>query len=102
MVAAGRVREDLYFRLNVLRLPLPPLRDRGDDVVLLAQRFLQDAVRPGGRPLRLSPAAVAAIRAGRWPGNVRQLQNEMQRLVALCDGPEIGANELSPDIRPAS
>jgi transcriptional regulator with GAF, ATPase, and Fis domain len=102
MVAAGRFREDLYFRLNVLRLPLPPLRDRGDDVVLLAQRFLQDAARHAGRPLQLSAAAVAAIRAARWPGNVRQLQNEMQRLVALCDGPEIDASELSPDIRPAS
>jgi len=94
-VKAGRFREDLYFRLNVLRLPLPPLRDRGDDVVLLARRFLAEATARSGRPLRLSAAAEAAIRSAKWPGNVRQLQNEMQRLAALSEGPEVKASELS-------
>jgi transcriptional regulator with GAF, ATPase, and Fis domain len=94
-VKLGRFREDLYFRLNVLRLPLPPLRDRGDDVVLLARRFLAEASARNGRPLRLSAAAEAAIRSGKWPGNVRQLQNEMQRLAALCERPEVAVADLS-------
>ena len=94
-VKAGRFREDLYFRLNVLRLPLPPLRERGDDVVLLARRFLAEASARSGRPLRLSPAAETAIRGAKWPGNVRQLQNEMQRLSALSEGPEVGVADLS-------
>jgi len=97
-VASGRFREDLYFRLNVLRLPLPPLRQRGDDVLLLAERFLAAAAQHDGRPLRLSPAAAAALLAFPWPGNVRQLQNEMARLAALCDGPEVQPRDLSPDI----
>jgi transcriptional regulator with GAF, ATPase, and Fis domain len=97
-VKAGRFREDLYFRLNVLRLSLPPLRERGDDVVLLARRFLADAARRAGRALRLSAPAEAAIRAAKWPGNVRQLQNEMQRVAALCDGPEVRMADLSAEV----
>ena len=96
-VRDGRFREDLYFRLNVLRLTLPPLRDRGADVALLARRFLADACLRSGRQLALSEAAVAALGARSWPGNVRQLQNEMQRLAVLADGPEVGADELSSD-----
>jgi DNA-binding NtrC family response regulator len=98
-VAGGRFREDLYFRLNVLRLELPPLRDRGDDVLLLARKFLADAAARAGRPLVLSKSAEAALRRAPWPGNVRQLQNEMLRLAALCDGPEVGVADLSPDLR---
>ncbi len=94
-VRSGRFREDLYFRLNVLRLSLPPLRQRGDDVVLLAERFLAEGARASGRTLRLSEAAKERLRAARWPGNVRQLQNEMQRVAALCDGPEVRAADLS-------
>ncbi len=96
-VRSGRFREDLYFRLNVLRLSLPPLRERGDDTVLLARRFLQAAAERAGRNVRLSPAAEAAIRGAAWPGNVRQLQNEMQRLAALCDGPEARPRDLSAE-----
>jgi len=98
-VAAGRFREDLYFRLNVLRLELPPLRDRGDDVLLLARKFLAEASERAGRPLVLSKPAEAALRRAPWPGNVRQLQNEMLRLAALCDGPEVRVADLSPDLR---
>ncbi len=98
-VKAGRFREDLYYRLNVLRLDLPPLRDRGDDIVLLAERFLRDAHRRGGRALRLSAEAAAALRRAPWPGNVRQLQNEMLRLGALCEGTEVAVKDLSPDLR---
>jgi transcriptional regulator with PAS, ATPase and Fis domain len=98
-VKAGRFREDLFFRLNVLRLELPPLRDRGDDIVVLARRFLAEATAKANRPLALSPPAEAALRAAKWPGNVRQLQNEMMRLSALADGPQVRVDELSADVR---
>ncbi len=97
-VKQGRFREDLYFRINVLRLSMPPLRDRGDDIALLARRFLAEASTRTGRPLTLSQAAVDVMLSAKWPGNVRQLQNEMQRLSALADGPEVRANELSPEL----
>jgi transcriptional regulator with GAF, ATPase, and Fis domain len=98
-VAAGRFREDLYFRLNVLRLPVPPLRERGDDVLLLARRFLHKAGETAGRRLVLSPAAEAALLHAPWPGNGRPLQNEMPRIAALCDGPTVEPKDLSPDAR---
>lgn len=97
-VKEGRFREDLYFRLNVLRLSMPPLRDRDNDIALLARRFLAVAVARTGRPLTLSQAAIDVMLKAKWPGNVRQLQNEMQRLSALADGPEVRADELSPEL----
>ncbi len=101
-VREKRFREDLYFRLNVLRLELPPLRDRGDDILLLARRFLAAAATHTGRPLELDAAAAAALLSARWPGNVRQLQNEMQRVSALCDGPLVRVADLSADVRAAA
>jgi two-component system NtrC family response regulator len=98
MVRAGSFREDLYYRLNVLQLQLPPLRERGHDVVLLARALLAAASAAVGRVLRLSPDAEAALLRARWPGNVRQLQNEIQRLVALADGPELQAGDFSAEI----
>ena len=98
-VKEGAFREDLYFRLNVLRLELPPLRDRGDDVLLLARRFLAEAAQRAGRSLELSPEAEQALLGGRWPGNVRQLINEMQRLSALSAGPKVRVDELSPELQ---
>ncbi len=98
-VREGRFREDLYFRLNVLRLSLPPLHERGDDAVLLARRFIAQNDRGGRGALKLSSAAEDAIRNARWPGNVRQLQNEMQRVAALSDGPMVGAEDLSEEVR---
>jgi DNA-binding NtrC family response regulator len=100
-VREGRFREDLYFRLNVLRLPLSPLRERGDDVLLLARRFLAAAGERAGRPLALGPDAETAIRAFAWPGNVRQLQNEMLRVAALSDGPQVRVRDLSPEVAAA-
>ncbi len=97
-VKEGRFREDLYFRLNVLRLSMPPLRDRGSDIALLARHFLADATARTGRSLTLSDEAIEVLTAARWPGNVRQLQNEMQRLSALADGPIVKASELSPEL----
>jgi transcriptional regulator with GAF, ATPase, and Fis domain len=99
MVAEGRFREDLYFRLNVLAIPLPPLRDRVGDVRLLADYFLQLARRDApGREVSLAEDALAALEAFRWPGNVRQLENELRRAFALCDG-AIRRADLSPEIQ---
>lgn len=96
-VKAGRFREDLYFRLNVLGLVVPPLRERSGDVALLARRFLADACARSGRSVSLSPEAERALLSRRWPGNVRQLQNEMARAAALASGSELRADELTPD-----
>ena len=98
MVAAGTFREDLFYRLNVLTLGLPPLRERGEDIVLLARHFLAAAAERAGRDLRLAPTTEEALQKASWPGNVRQLQNEMQRLTALSDGPLIEPAELSPSL----
>jgi len=98
-VAAGKFREDLYFRLNVLRLELPPLRDRGADILLLARRFLAEASVSSGREFALSSSAADCLLRARWPGNVRQLQNEMQRAAALSDGGLLDVADLSPELR---
>ena len=98
-VKAGRFREDLFYRLNVLRLELVPLRARGHDIIVLARRFLIEAAARAGRSLTLAPATEQALLVAKWPGNVRQLQNEMQRIAALSDGPEVVPSELSPDVR---
>ncbi|MBI5849885.1 MAG: sigma-54 factor interaction domain-containing protein [Planctomycetes bacterium] len=99
LVGQGRFRQDLFYRLNVLQLWLPPLRERGDDVVLLARRLLAAAAAKAGRALRYAPAAEAALARARWPGNVRQLQNEVQRLAALAAGPEVAVEDLSVELR---
>jgi len=84
-------REDLFFRLNVLAVRLPPLRERPGDAELMAERFIEDIARAAGRRgLLLSEAARAAIRAARWPGNVRELRNAVERAVVLATGPEVG------------
>ena len=99
MVSSGRFREDLYYRLNVLQLYLPPLRERGDDVLMLARHFLAAAAAETGRTLHLDPAAEAAVARAAWPGNARQLQNEMQRASVLAPGPAIRVEDLSAEIR---
>ena len=103
-VRAGRFREDLYFRLDVVRLRLPPLRERPADILPLAEHFARRYADANGLPRRLlSPAARAALMAHRWPGNVRELENALHRAVLLADGAEIGpeAIELTPDEAPA-
>ena len=83
-VKAGRFREDLFYRLNVVRLVVPPLRERPDDVVLLARTFLDRfATRFGVEALRVPPALLDRLRAHNWPGNVRELENALESLVAL-------------------
>jgi len=94
-VAAGRFRQDLYYRLNVLAIRLPPLRDRGDDILAIADHYL--ARFAAGRPLAFSADARAALRAHVWPGNVRELRNAIERAVLLACADEIGASELALD-----
>lgn len=92
-VAAGRFREDLYYRLNVFPLHIPPLRDRSDDIVPLAELFLKRAAtRPGQR---LSDAAREKLLCHDWPGNVRELDNLVQRSVILASGDEVSAEDLA-------
>jgi transcriptional regulator with GAF, ATPase, and Fis domain len=98
LVRRGTFREDLLYRLAVLRLDVPPLRERGDDIVLLARRFLADATARSGRTLEFAPDAEDALAAFSWPGNVRQLQNEMQRVAAIADGPRVERSDLSDEI----
>ena len=94
-VAERRFREDLYFRLSVVPVTVPPLRDRGDDVVLLARHFLERAALDRGRRVPvLDESAVAALTGYSWPGNVRELQNCLERAALLVDGAVISARHL--------
>jgi two-component system response regulator HydG len=102
-VAERRFRSDLFFRLNVVPIEVPPLRARGDDVGLLAHRFAATyAARHGKRVTGLSPAALDLLRAYPWPGNVRELQNAIERAVALGDDEEIGLEDLPDHLRATS
>lgn len=97
---AGAFRRDLFHRLHVLSLELPPLRHRGDDVVLLARHFLLEAELEQDRPGHtLDPEVLEAFRGWNWPGNVRELKNLMQRLVALAPGARIGLWDLPAAMR---
>jgi transcriptional regulator with PAS, ATPase and Fis domain len=102
-VEAGRFREDLYYRLHVALIALPPLRERGRDALLLARHFLDRFAREFGRgPLRFTPDAQAALLAHRWPGNVRELQNAVCQAAALAEpGGALSADLLPPSIRRA-
>ena len=94
-VEQGRFRRDLLYRLNALTITIPPLRQRGQDAVLIAQAMIERFAREYGRtPPRLSDAARAAVLRHQWPGNVRELINAAQRVAMLCDSTEIGAEEL--------
>jgi two-component system, repressor protein LuxO len=96
-VEAGRFREDLYYRLYVVPIELPPLRERGEDVLLIARHFLAQFGREEGRRFRgFSREAEAAIRAYPWPGNVRQLQNALRNVVVLHDAETVEATMLPP------
>ncbi len=96
LVRQKRFREDLYFRLNVVTLELPPLRDRGDDIVLLAERFLSDFARQARRKTpRLTDAARKRLLSHAWPGNVRELRNLMERIAYLSRDDKVDAEELS-------
>jgi DNA-binding NtrC family response regulator len=95
----GAFREDLFYRLKVIHLRLPPLRAIADDIEQLANYFLAESCREISRePLRFSPQAVQALRSAPWPGNVRQLQNEVKRLAICAPGPAIEFEDLAPEI----
>jgi len=101
-VAQGMFRADLYYRVNVFDIRIPPLRDRGDDVMLLAESFLEDIARArGARRFTLAPLAAGALRAYQWPGNARELRNVLERATVICNGATIEADDLSLDPAPA-
>ncbi|HVE79175.1 MAG TPA: sigma-54 dependent transcriptional regulator [Gemmatimonadaceae bacterium] len=99
-VAEGRFRDDLYYRLAVVVLPLPPLRARGDDIRLLAEHFVASTAREHERPVEsIASETLAVLRVHPWPGNVRQLKNALERAVLLADGPVLLPSHLPPDVR---
>ena len=95
MVKKGTFREDLYYRLNVINIHLPPLRERGDDVLLLISHFSRKAAEEFGRPVPIfSQRALQALQAHHWPGNIRELENVIQSLVAMMEDHHIQAPDL--------
>jgi PAS domain S-box-containing protein len=98
-VAAGRFREDLFYRLNVIPIHLPPLRERGDDIMILTEHFLTRFCRLRERErMRFDREARDMFLSYSWPGNVRELENLLERLTILCDGDEIVPGDLPPKI----
>ena len=99
-VAAGRFREDLYYRLNVVQIELPPLRERREDIGLLAEYFLDRIASRQGRPRpEFTPEARALLERYDYPGNVRELENAIEHAVAVSDGPVISEMDLPLSIR---
>jgi len=95
LVEKGVFREDLFYRLNVITIAIPPLRERGDDIILLAHHFATRFAAESGRSLlRFSDKALQSLRNYNWPGNVRELENVMQRLIVMTDGDYIGVTDL--------
>jgi transcriptional regulator with PAS, ATPase and Fis domain len=96
-VDKGSLREDLLYRLNVFRIQLPPLKDRKDDLPLLAQYLVTKLAEKHSRPARfLSPAALDALQFHAWPGNVRELRNVIERAVVICSGEQIERHHFAP------
>ncbi|MFW5952178.1 MAG: sigma-54-dependent transcriptional regulator [Gemmatimonadota bacterium] len=94
-IATGHFREDLYFRLNVVPIHVPPLRDRRDDIPMLVRHFTERAIEEQRLPpRRLAPAAVERLREMEWPGNVRELKNTVERLLILSHGSEVGVRDV--------
>jgi two-component system response regulator AtoC len=100
-VARGQFREDLYYRLNVVGIRLPPLRERPGDIPALARHFLARyrCLRPGEPIEAISDDAMAALESYRWPGNVRELEHAIERAAVLCDGPVIREDDLPEPVR---
>ena len=98
LVKDGTFREDLYYRLNVVKIDLPPLRDRPEDIPLLATHFTQKFVRTGEAPKRIAPEAMQVLLSYRWPGNVRELENAVERACVICRNDAIQPNDLPPEL----
>ncbi len=97
-IDAGRFRDDLFYRLAVIQLSVPPLRDRRDDIVPLARRFLGEFAARAGTPANLDDGAARRLRAHDWPGNVRELRNVIERATALMDGATLTVDDLPPEL----
>jgi transcriptional regulator with PAS, ATPase and Fis domain len=94
-IEAGRFREDLYYRLNVVNVYLPPLRDRGDDVLILAKALLSKYAEELHSSVHgFTPQALAAIKKYTWPGNIRQLENRIKKALVLCEGALLSPGDL--------
>lgn len=101
LVQEGTFRQDLFFRISVFRIDLPPLRDRRDDIPLLAEYFCRQFAEAHKKNVRgLSPGFIGALGRYDWPGNVRELQNVIERSLILSDGPQLGVQDLPPEFRP--
>ena len=100
-ISRGAFRSDLYYRLNVIQLHLPPLRDRREDVPLLASHFLDRLTEDGGRGVSLADEALEVLTAYDWPGNVRELENALERAAVLCGGDVITTDALPERLREA-
>ncbi|HMA95593.1 MAG TPA: helix-turn-helix domain-containing protein, partial [Polyangiaceae bacterium] len=102
MVADGRFREDLYYRLNVINVSLPSLRDRRSDIPALAMHFLARFAKENGKTVdRISEAALSRLVSYAWPGNVRELENVIERAVVLADEGSIEPSHLPPEVVPS-
>jgi two-component system, NtrC family, response regulator AtoC len=100
MVSTGDFRDDLYFRLSVVRLHMPPLRERREDVALIAAHFLKVAAQENAKPVReLTADALSALEKYPWPGNVRELRAAIERAVVMANGPKITLRDLPPTVR---
>ncbi len=97
LIDEGKFREDLFYRINTFDIHVPPLRERGDDIELLARHFLR--VYSDDRPGDISSEALDVLLRYAWPGNVRELQHVIERAVALCDGPSVGVDHLPEELR---
>jgi DNA-binding NtrC family response regulator len=100
-LADGSLREDFYYRLNVVSIMLPPLRERREDISALAEFFLERYSREVHKEVRIGPTVLRAFLAYDWPGNVRELENTIERLVVLAEGPDIAVDELPDRMRPS-
>ena len=101
-IAAGEFREDLYYRLNVFAIFVPPLRERKPDVLLLADHFLEKFSREHGKNVkRISTPAIDMLTSYHWPGNVRELANAIERAVVVCDAQVVHAHHLPPTLQTA-
>jgi len=95
----GIFREDLYYRLNVFTIHVPPLRDREEDIILLARHFLHRAGHPGKEPKDLAPSTLEVLAKYEWPGNIRELQNVIESAVIMAEGPTVEAGDLPLSIQ---
>ena len=98
-IAAGKFREDLYYRIRVVSLALPPLRDHAEDIPLLAASFLRQLGARHGRDAHLNAQAMEALKQYSWPGNVRELRNALETTLVMSRGSEIGISDLPEEIR---